>query len=113
MAVSVSVFGEYQDVLLRKESLQQLALSQSEAETFLRFVASVAVPTTIPFRWRPNLQDEADNMFVELAVASGSEYLITSNTKDFTVNTDLSFDSFSVITPRDFIGEWRNRHGDQ
>lgn len=112
MAVSVPVFEEYRDVLLRPDSLRQLRLTESDAKTFLRFVAAVSVPTATPFRWRPNLQDEADNMFVELAAASGSEYLITSNTKDFTMNTDLRFDSYRVVNPREFLSEWRKLHGE-
>lgn len=112
IAVSVSVFEEYKDVLLRPDSLRQLRLTESDANTFLRFVAAVGVPIGTSFRWRPNLQDEADNMFVELAVASGSMYLITSNTKDFTVNTDLRFDSFRVVNPREFLSEWRKLYGE-
>ena len=112
MAVSVSVFEEYKDVLLRPDTLRQLKLTESDANAFLRFVAAVAVPTATSFRWRPNLQDEADNMFVELAVASGREDLITSNTNDFTVNTDLRFDSFRVVKPRVFLSEWRKLQGE-
>jgi predicted nucleic acid-binding protein len=112
MALSVPVFEEYKDVLLRPDSLRQLKLTDTDARTFLRFLAAVGVATATPFRWRPNLQDEADNMFVELAVASGSEYLITSNTRDFTVNADLRFDSFRAISPRECLSEWRKRHGE-
>jgi len=46
------------------------------------------------FLFRPNLKDENDNMFVELAIASQSKYLITSNTKSF-VSGKLLFDSIN------------------
>jgi predicted nucleic acid-binding protein len=43
--------------------------------------------------FRPNLKDENDNMFVELAIVSQSKFLITNNIKDF-VSGELIFDNF-------------------
>jgi predicted nucleic acid-binding protein len=62
---------------------------------------------------RPNLRDEADNIFVELAFGSGSEYLITKNIRDFTVDTDLNLGQLTIVTPAEFMKEWRARHGDK
>ena len=55
--------------------------------------------------WRPNLKDEDDNFIVELAVASGVEYIITYNIKDFQ-NPELTF-KHKVITPEQFIKEFK------
>jgi len=112
MAISVPLFQEYRDVLSRTESKRQLGLDESSIEVILQFVATVGRPTDISFSWRPNLKDEADNMVVELALASRSEYLITSNVRDFTQDADLKNDDLKAVTPKQFMQEWRRSHGE-
>ena len=107
LCLSIPVFSEYSDVLLREKSLKDLELSKMEIKDFLDYICSVASPFSISFRMRPNLGDEADNMFVELAFASNSNFLITSNIRDYTIGNNLLFDSFKVITPTDFARMWR------
>ena len=58
---------------------------------------------------RPNLKDENDNMFVELAIASQSRYLVTSNIKDF-VSGELLLNNFQLFTPAQFLKHWRKHH---
>ena len=111
MAVSVPVFQEYRDVLSRAESRQALQLAPEDIETIMQFVAAVGRPTSIAYSWRPNLRDEADNMILELAVASGSDYLITQNTRDFLLDADLNNEDVRIVTPRQFVRTWRNRYG--
>ena len=50
-------------------------------------------------------------MFVELAVASSSRCLVTRNVRDFTVNTDLNLSHLKIVTPTQFMAEWRETHG--
>ncbi len=52
--------------------------------------------------WRPNLQDEADNHVLELAVAGGAEIIVTGNCSDFE-NTALRFPGIRICTPREFL----------
>lgn len=111
MAVSLAVFQEYRDLLSREDVRKQLALGPQDIETLLQFIATVARPTSIRYAWRPNLRDENDNMVMELALAGGSEYLITRNTRDFLLNTDLSNEEVTVVTPAEFLSIWRNRYG--
>lgn len=111
MAVSVPVFQEYRDVLSRAESRQALQLAPEDIETIMQFVAAVGRPTSIAYSWPPNLRDEADNMILELAVASGSDYLITQNTRDFLLDADLNNEDVRIVTPRQFVRTWRNRYG--
>jgi len=111
MAISVPLFQEYRDVLSRSESRRQLRLDEASVEVILQFVATVGRPTDISYSWRPNLKDEADNMVVELAVGSRSEYLITSNVRDFTEGADLKNDDLKIVTPKQFMQEWRRSHG--
>ncbi|MBK8398259.1 MAG: putative toxin-antitoxin system toxin component, PIN family [Leptospiraceae bacterium] len=107
LALSIPVFSEYSDVLLREKSLQDLELTKKDIKDFLDYIISVASPFSISFRLRPNLSDEADNIFVELAFTSNSKFLITSNIRDYTIGNNLIFDSFKTITPTDFVRMWR------
>ena len=110
MAISVPVFLEYRDVLLRPSTLVDLGLSQNDIEAVLRLIAYIAKPFPVRFLMRPNLIDESDNMFVDLAFASNSRFLITNNISDFTRNAELRFD-FVVTTPGLFVKQWREHHG--
>ena len=110
IALSVPVFFEYQDVLTRDESLKDFELKLNDVEKFLRFIAYIGKTFEIYFLLRPNLKDEKDNKIVELAVTSQSDYLITSNTRDFK-NAELKFDQLRIITPGEFVKMWREKYG--
>ncbi|PJD98633.1 MAG: putative toxin-antitoxin system toxin component, PIN family [Leptospira sp.] len=110
LALSTPVFLEYSSVLLREKTLNDLDLSKEDINAFLDFLVLVATPFSINYLMRPNLQDENDNLFVELAFASNSKFLITSNLKDFSSNKNLRFDSFIVISPSDYIKFWRKEY---
>lgn len=109
IALSVPVFFEYQDVLTRDKSLKDFELKLNDVESFLRFIAYIGKTFEIYFLLRPNLKDEKDNKIVELAVTSQSNYLITSNIRDFK-NAELKFDELKVITPSEFVKMWRNEN---
>lgn len=103
MVISTSVFKEYCDVLLRPKNLKMFELSENDVCSILDFIALVSVKVDIDFLLRPSLQDENDNMFMELAFASDSRFLITKNIRDFVNNAELKFDGIQVITPADFM----------
>ena len=110
LALSHYVFLEYEDIRLRPASLKSFDLSRKSAMQVLRYLAYTSSEFDPKFLFRPNLQDENDNIFVELAIVSGSTYIITSNIKDF-INADLKFDNFKIITPGNFIKQWRQKNG--
>jgi putative PIN family toxin of toxin-antitoxin system len=110
LALSIPVFLEYRAVLTRPKTLIDIRWKEEEIEAFLRFIAYIGKPITIHYLMRPNLTDEDDNMFVDLAFASNSRFLITSNLADFTQQTELKFDSFEVVTPAQFVRWWRKRY---
>jgi len=109
IALSVPVFLEYKDVLTREKSLKDFKLQLNDVDKFLRFIAYIGKTFEIYFLFRPNLKDEKDNMIVELAITSQSDYLITSNIRDFK-NAELKFDELKVFTPGEFIKMWRNEN---
>ncbi|MEM7799834.1 MAG: putative toxin-antitoxin system toxin component, PIN family [Chloroflexota bacterium] len=109
-ALSVPIFMEYQDVLKRKEILEKIGLEAHDVDAILRFIADQASLFDIAYLWRPNLRDEADNMFVECAIRSQSQFLITSNVRDFKLNNELFFDDLEIVTPKEFVLSWRVNH---
>ena len=110
IALSVPVFEEYCDVLTRTTSLKQFELSHADVLKVLDFIALVGQKTDIHYLLRPNLRDENDNIFMELALASDSRYIITKNIKDFTCNPDLKLDEIGIVTSAEFLKEWRERY---
>lgn len=99
VALSVPLYTEYQDVLTRDE-LMTGASSKEEILRFLRYLCSITDHYDIFFLWRPWLKDPKDDMVLELAVTSDSQYIVTHNLKDFS-----NIDTFGVkaITPGKFL----------
>jgi|TARA_B110000263_G_scaffold245141_1_gene254233 putative PIN family toxin of toxin-antitoxin system len=111
-AVSVPVFLEYRDVLLRLKILHDLKFTVEEIETVLRFIAYIAKAAQIHFLMRSHLRDESDNMVVDLAFASNSEFIVTNNVRDFQHKAESTFGGFAVVTSSEFVKQWRTHHGD-
>ena len=110
LALSVPVYLEYQDVLQRDKTLAALGLTKTDVGAFLWLLAYLGKPHDIFYLWRPNLRDEADNMLLELAVASRSQWLITNNIRDFSVGNELRHDGLSIGTPAQFVSLWRQNN---
>ena len=99
IALTVALYTEWQSVLTRPEHLPP-GLSANDAMGFLRYLASIAHLQDVHFLWRPFLRDPDDDMVLECAVASGSQYIITHNVKDFKRATELNV---SALTPAEFL----------
>jgi len=110
LALSVPVFMEYCDVLKRQSTLEKTGLNATQINAVLDFIAFTGLEHRISFLYRPNLEDESDNKFIELALASQSTYLITANIKHFTANPELSLFEVKVVTPGEFIVLWRMKN---
>jgi putative PIN family toxin of toxin-antitoxin system len=106
LALSQPVFAEYEEVLTRPKSLQHFELTKQDVISYLRYIAYVGEKYDPYFLFRPNLKDEDDNIFIELAIVSQSKYLITNNVRDFK-SGDLQFDNFKLLTPTNFIKRWK------
>jgi eukaryotic-like serine/threonine-protein kinase len=73
-------------------------------------------PYMSPEQWQGKRQDARTDQY-SLAVLAyemlsselsfNADYLITSNIRDYTKNTNLKFDSFKIITPAEFVKSWR------
>ncbi len=95
--LSLPLYLEYSDVLNR---LGLVPLTAEEATCFCQDIASVAVPYSIHFLWRPFLPDPKDDLVLELAVASASKYIVTHNIGHFRPTTAFGV---QAIRPSDFL----------
>ena len=100
LAISPQIYFEYYDVLMREENLKILNLATKDVEDFLDLIALLSQKHSIYYLLRPNLPDENDNIFIECAFASNSDYLVTSNIKDFR-QSELKGFRFKVVTPKE------------
>lgn len=99
LALSVPVYLEYQDVLLRP-GLVPPVFSGSDIMALCRFLASIARAQDIHFLWPSFLPDPKDDMLLELAVAASASHIVTHNTRHF-----HSAESFGVraLAPAAFL----------
>ncbi len=101
--MSEPLFREYEAVMQREKIQALTILTENEQRELLNAFLSKCHWNDIYYTWRPNLKDEDDNFLIELAVASGSNVIITYNLKDFR-EAELIFDH-TVTTPETFIKE--------
>ena len=99
IALTVAVYTEWQAVMTRPENLPPGA-TPDDALAFLRYLASIAHLQDVHFLWRPFSRDPDDDMIVECAVASGCEYIVTHNVKDFRRVEELKV---QAITPAELL----------
>ena len=105
IALTIALYTEWQAVLTRSEHLSS-GMSVDAALGFLRYLASVAHLQDVHFLWRPFLRDPDDDMVLECAVASSSQYIVTHNVKDFKRAPELKV---NAITPAEFLTLLRSK----
>ena len=96
--ISVPVILEYEDAINRDKT--QIKLNKSDIEAVLDYICLISEERKIFYLWRPFLSDPKDDMFLELAVESESDYIITFNKKDF-----KGIEKFGIkpLTPQEFL----------
>ena len=104
LAVSVPLYLEYLDVLMRPE-VKPGEISNADVLGFVRKTLDYSHKQSICFGWRPWLKDPNDDMILELAIASQSSYIVTFNLKDF---TKIELFGIEAITPSNFLILVRN-----
>lgn len=98
LVLSNAVLFEYEEVLKRKKDL--IHLSFNEIDSVIDDICTISQEQNIYFIWRPSLSDPDDDLFVDLAIASNADYLITFNTSNFTNAKKLGI---KVVTPKEFL----------
>jgi putative PIN family toxin of toxin-antitoxin system len=105
IALTIAVYTEWQAVMTRPENLPPGATAD-DALAFLRYLASIAHLQDVYFLWRPFSRDPDDDMIVECAVASGCDYIVTHNVKDFRRVVELNV---QVATPAEILNLLRSK----
>lgn len=98
-ALTIALYTEWQAVLTRAEHTPP-GVSVDGVLGYLRYLASLAHLQDVHFLWRPFLRDPDDDMVLECAVASGSQYIVTHNVRDFRRIAELKV---QAISPADFV----------
>lgn len=104
IALSVALYTEWQAVLTRPEYLPP-GLGVDDVLAYLRYLTSIAHLQDVYYLWRPFLRDPDDDLVLECAVASGSQYLVTHNMRDFQRIGELGI---TPITPASFLSLLRS-----
>jgi predicted nucleic acid-binding protein len=102
IALTVPLYLEYQDVLMRPENLTGTS-SQNDIINFLRYLCGIAHQQRVFFLWRPRLADPEDDMVLEAAVASQSRYIVTYNLRHFSGRGIEEQFNIIPISPQDFL----------
>ena len=95
--ISVPLLLEYEDVA--KRIAREVGLTHADIDDIFDYVCSVSRRRKVHFLWRPFLKDPQDDHVLELAVESGSDFIVTHNVRDFS-----GVDQFGirVVTPKSF-----------
>jgi len=92
---------EYQDVLLRPAVRDLTGLTHEQAVDLVSALIACSLRLHIHYEWRPNLQDESDNKFVEAAIHCGG-IIVTYNLRDY-CEPDLPVHGWAVMTPNELL----------
>ena len=96
--VSVPLFIEYESVAKRTGLLS--GLDSNIINSILDYFLSKSKIRKIFYLWRPFLKDQKDDLVLEVAVESQSEYIITFNTRDFSGCEKFGI---KIVTPYEFM----------
>jgi uncharacterized protein len=98
--LSDEIFAEYIDVLNR-EKFSRVTEFKTKSEVVLSKLREISffyrIETEIDV-----LEDASDNKFLDLALTSSADYLVTGNTSDFKLR---DFEHTKILTPREY---WDN-----
>ncbi|MFN0075849.1 MAG: putative toxin-antitoxin system toxin component, PIN family [Prosthecobacter sp.] len=98
IALSVALALEYEDVATRPGMVP--ALDARDIGVVVDVLCALAVQQKVYFSWRPYLMDAGDDMVLELALAAGTPYIITNNTRHFRGSESLGI---QAITPAEAL----------
>ena len=96
--ISTATFNEYV-LVLNRDRFRKYPEFILNAEIVLNKIEQLAIKIDSDLKFNV-VKDDPDNRFLELAVASKADFLITGNTNDFTFN---EFGAIKIITPEAFI----------
>lgn len=99
LCVNTEILNEYEEILTQKTS-HEIAVNVVEA--IARLSTTVFQETYVHFRLIE--QDPDDNKFVDCAIASDAEYIVT-NDSHFSVLRTISWPKVNVLAIKDFSAQ--------
>ena len=78
LALSVPLFAQYEDVAARQDEVPAKAVKD-----ILDYLVKASELHEIFFLWRPILDDPGDDLVLEIAVQSNSDFIVTFNVRHF------------------------------
>ena len=82
IVASTALMLEYEDVLLRPETLQKAGIGARDALGFLDGLCAVCLPVVVRVRWRPQSPDSGDDLVIDAAVNGLADTIATFNLRD-------------------------------
>ncbi len=79
---STALMLEYEDVLLRPETLERAGVPAQDALGFLDGLCAVCRPVAIRVRWRPQSPDGGDDLVIDAGVNGLADAIATFNLRD-------------------------------
>lgn len=95
IGLTAALVLEYEAVC--KRSLSALGLTADDVGELLDYFCHVGKRTAIRFRVRPSVADPNDELVLEAAIATGSEWIVTHNIRDMAAGAARY--GIEVITP--------------
>ena len=98
LSISVPLVLEYESAAKRISKL--VGLKYSDIDGIVDYICKVAEHRDIYYLWRPFLKDPKDDMVLEVAVESESDYIVTHNVRDF---AGIEQFGLETIAPRQLL----------
>lgn len=104
LCVNTEILNEYEEILAQKTT-REIAVNVVEA--IARLSTTVFQETYVHFRLIE--QDPDDNKFVDCAIASDAEYIVT-NDNHFSVLKTISWPKVNVIAIKEFVEQLKKEN---
>lgn len=95
IGLTAALVLEYEAVCMR--SLEPLGLTADDIRELLDYFCSVGKRAAISFRVRPSVADPDDELVLEAAIATSSDWIVTHNIRDMAAGAARY--GIEVITP--------------
>ena len=79
---STALMLQYEEVLLRPETLERAGVPARDALAFLDGLCRICQPVAIRVRWRPQSPDSGDDLVIDAAVNGLADAIATFNLRD-------------------------------